>query len=273
MTILDKIIEHKRIEVEKAKKSVSLNELMKYSHFDKQVPSLSEFLLSPEKSGIIAEHKRKSPSKGIINNKLKVEDVVAGYEKAGASAVSVLTDEEFFGGDTDDLIKAKEVLSIPVLRKDFIIDSYQVYEAKAIGASAILLIAAVLTPDEAKKLGSLANYLGMEVLMEFHDESELDRMNNYVNAAGINNRDLKTFKVDLQRSIELAEKLPANLPKVAESGISSPEDVRFLRSKGFTGFLIGENFMKTRDPGKACEEFVKEITNTEARRHRGLKEN
>jgi indole-3-glycerol phosphate synthase len=138
-------------------------------------------------------------------------------------------------------------------------DAFQVYEAKAIGASAILLIAAVLSPGKAKELGSLANYLGMEVLMEFHDESELDRMNSYVNAAGINNRDLKTFKVDLQKSVELAEKLPAGIPKVAESGISSPDDVKFLRSKGFTGFLIGENFMKTEDPGKACEEFVKRI--------------
>ena len=269
MTILDKIIEYKRVEIEKAKKSVSLDELMRSPHFDKPVPSLSEFLLNSEKSGIIAEHKRRSPSKGVINDTLKVEDVVSGYEKAGASAVSVLTDKEFFGGDTDDLLRAKEVLSIPILRKDFIIDQFQIYEAKAIGASAILLIAAVLSPEEAQRLGKLANDLGMEVLMEFHDESELDRMNGYVNAAGINNRDLKTFKVDLQKSVELAEKLPAGIPKIAESGISSPDDVKFLRSKGFSGFLIGENFMKTNDPGKACEEFVKIMTNTEARRHRG----
>ena len=259
MTILDNIIAHKRKEVEEARGKVSVDELMQSPFFDKKVPSISEFLTAPDKSGIIAEHKRQSPSKGIINNTLKVEDVVAGYEKAGASAISVLTDKEFFGGENSDLIAAKETVSIPLLRKDFIIDPYQVYEAKAIGASAILLIAAVLTPEEARELGSLANNLGMEVLMEFHDESELDRLNEYVNAAGINNRDLKTFKVDLERSIELADKLPKNLPKVAESGISSPEDVKFLRSKGFTGFLIGECFIKTEDPGKACEEFVRKI--------------
>ncbi len=267
MTILDKIIEHKRAEVEEAKKRVSLDELKTSTYFALPVPSLSEFIQSSDKSGIIAEHKRQSPSKGIINDKLDVQEVVKGYEKAGASAVSVLTDKEFFGGNTEDLKRAKEVLSIPILRKDFIIDPFQIYEAKAIGASAILLIAAVLTPKEAKELGEIANKIGLEVLMEFHDESELDRMNRYVDVAGINNRDLKTFKVDLQKSVELAEKLPAGIPKVAESGISLPDDVKYLRSKGFTGFLIGENFMKTDNPGKACEEFVKRMTNTEARRH------
>jgi indole-3-glycerol phosphate synthase len=255
MTILDKIIEHKRKEVEEAKKRVSVKELMYYRHFDKLVPSLKEYILNSGKSGIIAEHKRRSPSKGIINDKVNVTDVVKGYEVAGASAVSVLTDSEFFGGSNDDLTTARDAISIPILRKDFIIDPYQVYEAKAIGASAILLIAAVLTPGETKELGSLASYLGMEVLMEFHDESELDRMNSYVDAAGINNRNLKTFEVDLNKSVELAEKLPADIPKVAESGISSVEDILFLRSKGFSGFLIGENFMKNEDPGKACEEF------------------
>ncbi len=259
MTILDKITEHKRAEVEKAKKRVSLEELMDYALFSKPVPSLTEFLLNPEKSGIIAEHKRQSPSKGIINDKLDVRDVVRGYEGAGASAVSVLTDSEFFGGKNEDLIAAREEISIPILRKDFIIDPYQVYEAKAIGASAILLIAAILSPEESKELGALANYLGMEVLMEFHDETELNRMNPYVNAAGINNRDLKTFKVDLDKSAQLADNLPSGLPKVAESGISSPEDVKFLRSKGLTGFLIGENFMKTDDPGMACKEFIEKI--------------
>ena len=178
-----------------------------------------------------------------------------GYESAGASAVSVLTDIEFFGGSNKDLTTARDVISIPILRKEFIVDPYQVYEAKAIGASAILLIAAVLTPEETKELGSLASYLGMEVLMEFHDETELNRMNSYVDVAGINNRNLNTFKVDLNRSVELADKLPSNIPKVAESGISSVEDLLFLQSKGFSGFLIGENFMKSDNPGGACKEF------------------
>ncbi len=255
MTILDKIIKYKRSEVEEAKKRVSVQELMYYRHFDKKVPSLKEYLLNPNKTGVIAEHKRRSPSKCVINDKVDVRDVVVGYESAGASAVSVLTDIEFFGGSNKDLTTARDVISIPILRKEFIVDPYQVYEAKAIGASAILLIAAVLTPEETKELGSLASYLGMEVLMEFHDETELNRMNSYVDVAGINNRNLNTFKVDLNRSVELADKLPSNIPKVAESGISSVEDLLFLQSKGFSGFLIGENFMKSDNPGGACKEF------------------
>ncbi len=255
MTILDKIIEHKRKEVEETKKRVSVKELMYYRHFDKMVPSLKDYLLNPDKSGIIAEHKRRSPSKGIINDKVNIIDVVKGYESAGASAVSVLTDSEFFGGSNENLTTARDSISIPILRKDFIVDPYQIYEAKAIGASAILLIAAVLTPDETKELGSLASYLGMEILMEFHDETELNRMNSYVDVAGINNRNLNTFEVDLNKSVELADKLPAYIPKVAESGISSVKDIKFLRSKGFSGFLIGESFMKKENPGKACEDF------------------
>jgi len=259
MTILDKIIEHKKISVEEIKKKVSLHELMYYRHFDKTVPSLKEHLLSPDKTGIIAEHKRKSPSKGNINDKVYLKHVVSGYEKAGASAISVLTDYEFFGGTNNDLTEAADTVSIPVLRKDFIIDPYQVYEAKAIGASAILLIAAVLSPEEATELGSLANYLGMEVLMEFHDEKELDRLNSYVDVAGINNRDLKTFKVDMERSVELANKIPAGIPKIAESGINSVKDIEYLASRGFNGFLIGEMFMKTADPAKACLEFSQKL--------------
>ena len=255
MTILDKIIKHKRKEVEEAKRRISVQELMYYRHFDKIVPSLKEYLLNPNKTGVIAEHKRHSPSKGIINNMVDVRDVVKGYEDASASAVSVLTDSEFFGGSNEDLTTARDAISIPILRKDFIIDSYQVYEAKAIGASTILLIATVLTPEETKEFGSLASYLGMEVLMEFHDEVELNRMNRYVDVAGINNRNLNTFEVDLLKSIELADKLPPSIPKIAESGIGSVEDVKFLRSKGFSGFLIGESFMKTDNPGVACKEF------------------
>lgn len=255
MTILDKIVEYKKREVEEAKRRVSVQELIYYRHFDKMVPSLCDYILNPDKTGIIAEHKRQSPSKGVINNKVAVKDVVKGYEDAAASAVSVLTDSEFFGGSNEDLTTARDAISIPILRKDFIFDPYQVYEAKAIGASAILLIAAVLTPEETKELGSLASYLGLEVLMEFHDEKELNRMNNYVDVAGINNRDLNTFKVDLIKSIELANKLPSSIPKVAESGIGSVKDIQLLKSKGFSGFLIGENFMKTDNPGVACNEF------------------
>ncbi len=259
MTILDKIIKYKREEVAKVKKRVSVKELMSYRHFDKKVPSLKDYLLNHHKTGIIAEHKRRSPSKGIINNKVNIKDVVKEYEKAGSSAVSVLTDSKFFGGSNEDLTIARDTISIPILRKDFIVDTYQIYESKAIGASAILLIAAVLTPEETKEFGSLANYLGMEVFMEFHNEAELSRMNSYTDVAGINNRNLNTFEVDLNKSIELADKLSADIPKVAESGIGSVEDFVFLQSKGFSGFLIGENFMKSEDPGKACKEFSDKI--------------
>ncbi len=261
MTILDEIIEYKRKEVEEAKTKVSVKELMHYRHFDKPVPSLNEFLLNPAKTGIIAEHKRKSPSKGIINDKADLKSIVIGYEKAGSSAVSVLTDTNFFGGSNNDLTTARDTIALPILRKDFIIDTYQIYESKAIGASAILLIAAVLSVEQATELGSLANYLGMEVLMEFHDEDELSRMNRYVSLAGINNRNLKTFEVDLSKSVELAKRLPADIPKIAESGIHSIKDIDYLLSHGFNGFLIGENFMKQNDPGIACVEFSKTIVN------------
>lgn len=174
----------------------------------------------------------------------------------------MLTDAHFFGGRNEDLTTARDATSLSILRKDFIIDPFQVYEAKAIGASAILLIAAILTKEEAIDLGSLANYLGMEVLMEIHDESEIEKINIYVDMVGINNRNLKTFEVDLQHSVRLAQLLPANKPKVAESGIHSVTDLRFLKTHGFNGFLIGEQFMKTVNPGMACQQFISEINTT-----------
>ena len=262
MTILDKIIIHKHTEVEATQARVSLKELMYYRHFDTAVPSLKGFLANPEKAGVIAEFKRQSPSKGIINDRVQVTDVVKGYEAAGASALSVLTDRNFFGGHDDDLTAARDVTTIPILRKDFIIDPYQIYEAKAIGASDILLIAAVLDVNQAKDLGALANYLGMEVLMELHDESELDRVNAFVDVVGINNRNLKTFEVNLDHSIHLAAQLPKYKLKVSESGIHAPEDVFYLRKNGFDGFLIGENFMKTDDPAQAAITFFQQIKQT-----------
>ncbi|MCU4175761.1 indole-3-glycerol phosphate synthase TrpC [Carboxylicivirga sp. N1Y90] len=259
MTILDKIIVQKRKEVEAAKAKVSIKELMYYRDFNEQVPSLKAFLSDPLKSGVICEFKRQSPSKGVINGAVQVADVVKGYEKAGASALSVLTDTQFFGGTNDDLTIARRSTSIPILRKDFIIDPYQLYEAKAIGASAILLIAACLDVNEAKELGAMANYLGLEVLMELHGEDELEKLNAFVDVVGINNRNLKTFEVNLQHSVELAQRLPKNKIRISESGIHSKEDVFFLRQNGFDGFLIGENFMKTEDPGQACIDFCKSI--------------
>lgn len=259
MNILEKIVEQKKIEVAQALKTVSKEALMDYPLFNDAVPSLKKSIANPERSGVITEFKRQSPSKGVINGTVKVQDVVRGYEASGSSALSVLTDTQFFGGSMADLTAAREVTSIPILRKDFIIDAYQVYEAKAIGASAILLIAAILDVNEAKELGALANYLGMEVLMELHAPEEAERLNPFVDVVGINNRNLKTFEVDLEQSIKLAASLPNDKLKISESGIHSPQDVFFLRDNGFDGFLIGENFMKTNDPAAAFDEFAKAI--------------
>ena len=255
MTILDKIIARKKEEVAAAKAAVSIKDLEDSKFFELECPSLQAFLLDPSKTGIIAEFKRQSPSKGIINDTALVPDVTKGYETAGASGISILTDTDFFGGCYADLSLGRDSVEIPILRKDFMIDTYQVYEAKSMGASAILLIAAVLTDARARELGSLAKAMGMDVLMEVHNREELDLVNPYVDIVGVNNRDLKTFTVSLERSVELASHMPANTVKISESGIYTIEDIKYLRSHGFQGFLIGENFMREADPAKACIEF------------------
>jgi indole-3-glycerol phosphate synthase len=257
--VLDEINNNKRLEVEAAKSAFPLAELMKYPDYNKPVLSLKEFLLSPEKTGIIAEHKRQSPSKGIINENVKLEEVVKGYELAGASAVSVLTDQKYFGGNLADLKVTTELLSIPVLRKDFIIDEYQIHEAKAYGAAIILLIAASLTAEEVDRFAKLAHQLGMEVLFEIHSEEELSKISPHVDVVGVNNRDLKTFKVDIQQSVKLAKLIPEQFIKISESGISNPETVKMLKTHGYQGFLMGENFMKEANPGEAFKNFVKQL--------------
>lgn len=257
--VLAQINENKRLEVEKAKANIPLHQLMEFPAYNKPVLSLKDFLLNPQKSGIIAEHKRQSPSKGIINANAKLSEVVRGYEKAGASAVSVLTDEKYFGGRLTDLEEAASILNIPILRKDFMIDPYQVHEAKAYGASAILLIAASLTKSEVDDLAKLAHDLGMEVLFEVHEKEELDKISPFVDVVGVNNRNLKTFEVDIMQSKLLANLIPENFVKISESGISRPETVRKLKSSGYQGFLMGENFMKMHDPGEACRLFIEAI--------------
>lgn len=259
MNILDKIVDQKRKEVEQQKDFTTISKLKTYSCFDQEVPSLKAYLLSDKHNGIISEFKRSSPSKGIINRMATVEKVVPMYEKAGVSGISVLTDSEFFGGNKSDLIAARRVSTVPILRKDFMISSYQVYEAKAIGASAILLIAAILNYDEALELAKLAKDLGMDVLMEVHSREELDMVNPLVDVVGVNNRNLKTFTVSLQQSIDLAAAMPNDVVKISESGIYSPEDIFLLREHGFRGFLIGENFMRTSNPGQACIDFAEAI--------------
>ncbi len=259
MTILDQINADKRIEVAKAKALVSIAELMKYPAYNKSVPSLTEFLLDPKKSGIIAEHKRQSPSKGVINGNVNLAEVVKGYEEGGASAVSVLTDQKYFGGNLNDLKEATSLLSIPVLRKEFIVDEYQIHEAKAYGASIILLIAASLTAEEVDSFAKLTRELGMEVLFEVHNEEELLKVSDFVNVVGVNNRDLKSFHVDIQQSVKLSTLIPKRFVKISESGISNPETVKMLKTHGYQGFLMGENFMKEANPGDAFRKFAKQI--------------
>ena len=225
--------------------------------------SLKKYILRKDKSGIIAEFKRKSPSKGIINAYADVEKVTIGYMQAGASALSVLTDNNFFGGKNEDLTIARKFNFCPILRKDFTVSEYQIIEAKSIGADAILLIAAVLTKDEIKRFASLAHSLGLEVLLEVHTEQELEKYIPEISLVGINNRNLNTFEVDFENSIRLAQTLPSGVAKVAESGISNPENIIELKQKGFDGFLVGESFMKTAEPEIAAKKFIKMIKELE----------
>lgn len=256
MNVLEKIIAHKRQEVAAKAAACRVEQLEQSRFFDRASLSLSTALRWPDRAGIIAEHKRKSPSKGIINANVTVEEVTTGYVRAGASALSVLTDEQFFGGKNEDLTIARGLNEVPILRKDFTIGEYQILEAKAIGADAILLIAAVLTPAEVRQLSSFARSIGLETLLEIHDHSELGHICDTVDAVGVNNRNLADFTVDLRRSLELAPHIPDEFVKVTESGLSDPAVVLELRAAGFQGFLIGESFMKTERPGEACAAFV-----------------
>ena len=210
-------------------------------------------------SGIIAEFKRKSPSKGWLHPGANVREVLPAYEKNGASACSVLTDSHFFGGSLGDLANARKVVDLPLLRKDFIISSYQLYQARAMGADAVLLIAACLTPEECLSLAETAHVLSLEVLLEIHSESELDHLNPYVDMIGVNNRNLGSFHTDVENSFRLAEKLPKEILKVSESGISDPILIGRLRKAGYKGFLIGETFMKEENPGDALASFKSAI--------------
>ena len=260
MNILDKIIVRKKEEVAAAKKAVSLAELESYPLFIRKPFSLRESILDSSKNGIIAEFKRASPSKGIINDRSTVEEVVLGYEKAGASAISILTDADFFKGSLQDLTEARKAVDIPLLRKEFVIDRYQIAEAKAYGADVILLIAAVLSSDEIKDLSSYAKELGLSVLLEVHDKEELGRsIFDTIDAIGVNNRNLKDFTVSIQHSIDLVDSIPDSFIKVSESGLSDPKSIIELKEVGFQAFLIGENFMKADNPQEAIRDFAGRI--------------
>ncbi|SFS60041.1 indole-3-glycerol phosphate synthase TrpC [Lutibacter maritimus] len=260
MNVLDKIIAHKKKEITQLKREVLVEKLVKSPGFNRTPISLKKSLTVNGSTGIIAEFKRQSPSKGIINDKVSVVDVTQGYLDANVAAQSILTDTHFFGGTILDVIQARAVNDItPILRKDFIVDGFQIVEAKAIGADVILLIAACLTKEELKNYGKLAEDLGLDVLYEVHSKEELDKIDLDHKIIGINNRNLKTFEVDLEHSIELASQIPSSCIKVSESGISDPRIITGLKEYGFQGFLIGENFMKTEDPGYACQEFISQI--------------
>lgn len=259
MTILDKIINDKKREVVLKKQLIPITQLENSVLFGNRTYSLSKNLRN-NLVGIIAEHKRRSPSKSVINNEFSVEEVATGYQNAGVSGISVLTDGKYFGGSLDDLLLAKAAVNVPLLRKEFIIDEYQILEAKAHGADVILLIAAVLTREEIKQLSEFAHSLGLEVLLEVHNREELDKaIMPSLDLIGVNNRNLKTFKVSLDFSKELAEHIPAEFVKVSESGISNSQDIIDLQSFGYQGFLIGENFMKTENPGQAAAAFINSI--------------
>ena len=259
MDILQKIVADKRKEIGLKKALIPIAQLEASVLFER-IPISLTANLKRSTSGIIAEHKRRSPSKSVINNNLSVSEVALGYEQAGASGISVLTDGKYFGGSVDDLQLARASVNIPLLRKEFIIDEYQILEAKAIGSDAILLIAAILNRDEIRRFSLLAKQLGLEVLLEVHNEEELQQsITPGLDMLGVNNRNLKTFEVDLNTSKKLSSQIPEDFIKVSESGISSTETIKDLRKYGFEGFLIGENFMKTEDPGESASEFIKKL--------------
>lgn len=265
--ILQDIIANKRIEVERQKQAVRLQTLLALGGDRLERPTHSmRASLAASSSGIIAEFKRKSPSKGWLHPDAAIADIIPAYRKAGASACSVLTDSQFFGGSLGDLCQARKLADLPLLRKDFIIDEYQLYQARVMGADAVLLIAACLTPAQCLELAELAHTLQLETLLEVHSEAELDYLNPHIDMLGVNNRNLGTFHTDVENSFHMAEKMQQiteekNLSPllISESGISDPAIVSSLRQAGFRGFLIGETFMKTGQPGETLAAFIGEL--------------
>lgn len=281
--ILSEIIDHKQTEIEMQKQAVSAQQLLEQINAsgENNRPSPRHSMkqaLAASSTGIIAEFKRRSPSKGWIYQGADARRVPPAYREAGAAALSILTDEKYFGGSLRDLRTARPLVDIPILRKDFIIDEYQLLQASLVGADAILLIAACLTPERCAALTSQAHALGLEVLLEVHSPSELTYINKEIDMVGVNNRNLGTFVTDVENSFRIAGQLRQTIAAlstcpavsssdapllVSESGISHPETIRRLRSAGFRGFLIGETFMKTGTPGKTLESFISQITETD----------
>ncbi len=259
MNILDKIIKDKKAEVALKKKVIPYSQLENTALFNATTLSMCHLIKNSD-TGIIMEHKRRSPSRDVINNSLSVEEVVIGYQNAGACGISVLTDGKYFGGSLDDLVLAKACCQIPILRKDFIVDEFQILEAKAHGADVILLIASVLNRLEIIKLSQLAKNLQLEVLLEVHNKEELENsMMPSIDLVGINNRNLKNFEVSLETSLQLVTLIPDNFLKISESGIDSEDAIKKLKNCGFQGFLMGDYFMKSDNPGEKAKKMIEKL--------------
>jgi len=259
MNILEKIVEKKKADLAVLKERSTIKGLEASPFFSTPVVSLRKYLLRPDKTGIIAEFKRHSPSKGALNPYASIEKVTIGYMQAGASALSILTEGPFFQGKNSDLTEARQLNFCPILRKDFIIDEWQVLETKSIGADAMLLIATILKPEETMNLAKLGKELGLEILLEVHDQEELDlHFNEYINVVGVNNRNLKTFETNINHSLDLADFIPSSVVKISESGLDSAVQLATLYDAGFRGFLIGEKFMRSSHPEVAAATFMKE---------------
>lgn len=254
--ILQEIIATKRAEVDRRKRETDLQALYRQAETPRTTRHSLREALRSSSTGIISEFKRRSPSKGWINREADVQSVVRAYQQAGATALSVLTDTPYFGGTDDDLRAARQACSLPILRKDFTIDEFQLVESRALGADAVLLIAAALTQEQCLRLAETAHQLELEVLLEIHDQSELDYYSEYVDVLGVNNRNLGSFHTDVANSFRLIEQMPQEATPISESGISNPDTVKELRTIGFKGFLIGENFMKTEAPGDSLKSFI-----------------
>ena len=254
--ILQEIVATKRAEVDRRKQETDLQALYRQAETPRTTRHSLREALRSSSTGIISEFKRRSPSKGWINREADVQSVVRAYQRAGATALSVLTDTPYFGGTDDDLRAARQVCSLPILRKDFTIDEFQLVESRALGADAVLLIATALTREQCRRFAEIAHQLELEVLLEIHDQSELDYYSEYVDVLGVNNRNLGSFHTDVANSFRLIEQMPQEATPISESGISNPDTVKELRAIGFKGFLIGENFMKTEAPGDSLKSFI-----------------
>ena len=257
MSILKEIVINKRKEIDYFKKNNPISKIEKSEYFNREVLSLKKSL--NEKSGIISEFKRKSPSKPYINLNADIFPITRGYELSNSSGISILTDSKYFGGSNKDITSIRSQINIPILRKDFILDEYQIIESKSLGADIILLIAACLSEEEVKNLSKFAKSFNLQVILELHSEEELSYLCDSIDVVGVNNRNLKTFKTDINNSIYLASKISSNFLKISESGISNSTEIFLLKEYGYDGFLIGENFMRNDDPVSACNDFIKEL--------------